>query len=65
MLAKMAANAIRTHARTNQWRTLESRSRQSLNAGRLLQYNYNKPQTLHLFFYKNTRLIFAQNLTIN
>jgi len=33
MSAKMAANGIRTHARTNQLRTLESRSRQSLNAG--------------------------------
>jgi len=29
--AKMAANGIRTHARTNQWCTLESRLRQSLN----------------------------------
>jgi len=29
MSAKMAANEIWTHARTNQWRTLESRSRQS------------------------------------
>jgi len=36
MSAKMAANGIRTHARTNQWRTLESRSRQSLNVGQLL-----------------------------
>jgi len=35
MLAKMAANGIRTHARTNQRHTLASRSRQSLNAGRL------------------------------
>jgi len=35
MSAKMVANGIGTHARNNQWRTLESRSRQSLNAGRL------------------------------
>jgi len=26
MSAKMAANGIRTHVRTNQWRTLESRN---------------------------------------
>jgi len=35
MSAKMAANGIQTHARTNLWRTLESRSRLSLNTGRL------------------------------
>jgi len=34
MLAKMAANRIRTHARTNQRRSLK-RGRQSLDAGRL------------------------------
>jgi len=31
MSSKMAANGIRTHGRTNQWRTLELRSQQSLN----------------------------------
>jgi len=40
MSAKMAVNGIRTHARTNQRRTLASRSRQSLNAGRLYYYCY-------------------------
>jgi len=35
MSAKMVANEIRTLAHTNQWHTLESRSQQSLNAGRL------------------------------
>jgi len=35
MSAKMPANGIRTIARTNQGRILESRSRQSLNAGKL------------------------------
>jgi len=35
MSEKMAVNGIRIHARTNQRRTLVSRSRQSLNAGRL------------------------------
>jgi len=35
MLPKMAANGIRTHARTKTIRALEWRSRQSLNAGRL------------------------------
>jgi len=33
--AKVAANGIQTHTRTNQRRTLASRSQQSLNAGRL------------------------------
>jgi len=35
MSAKMATNRNRIHARTKQWRTLESRPRQSLNTGRL------------------------------
>jgi len=40
---KMPANGIRTHARTNQGHSLESRSRQYLNAGKLYT---NQPSQL-------------------